>query len=63
MLIIESNDGHGNIMRRLVPTESFGGNQGGMRNISPLTHFFTLLERLSQRHGQKDQGLTKEEIK
>ena len=59
MIVLESRDANGNISRRILPNSS--GNQGGM--FSPLTHFLTLLQRHAQRHGQRNQGLQKEEIK
>ena len=59
MIVVESQDANGNISRRILPSPS--GNQGSM--FSPFTHFIALLQRHAQRHGQRNQGLQKEEIK
>ena len=58
-IVLESRDANGNVVRRMLPSSS--GGPGNM--FSPLTHFFTLLQRHAQRHGQRNQGLQKEEIK
>ena len=57
MIIIESSDGQGNFVRRMVPADSFSG--GSRRQHSPLTNFFALLERLAGRNADRDQGLNK----